>query len=139
MELFYIFILDENGLFHNDNGPATITIKNGELDNETYYIHNKLIKDISYSKGDMRYLCYYENGQPHKEDGPAVIYKNGIEYYLNGNDFNVVKYYKILMIIRKAKKIFLRPKKRKIYKERINSLFNSFPKDLNNYIIDFAY
>jgi len=34
--------------------------------------------------------CYYLNGKLHREDGPAVIYPNGIiEYFLNGKNITI--------------------------------------------------
>jgi len=54
-----IFYYDEDGKFHNLNGPA-----------------------IEYVDGSK---AYYVDGNLHRIDGPAVIYSDGeVEYWLNG-------------------------------------------------------
>lgn len=53
---------DEDGMYHNPNGPAVITVG-----------------------GEVHWM---KNGVSHREDGPAAMYPNGKkEWYLEGNKY----------------------------------------------------
>jgi len=72
---------DENGDFHNENGPAIIT-NNGEVDTT---------------------LCYYKHGKLHNLNGSAVYWgKNTsgldvVEYWIDGKQFSEEEYEKAVL------------------------------------------
>lgn len=69
--------------------------KNNKIKNVTYKLDIDKILDISYfNNGSIRSEAYYQNGDFHREDGPALIgyYQDGtpqlIEYWINGKKHN---------------------------------------------------
>jgi len=91
-----IEVRNEEGLFHNDNGPAEQSwYKNGQEKRRVYWI-----KDKTHNENGPAYQEWYENGQEssreywlnrklHNENGPArqIWHENGKEkcrvYFLN--------------------------------------------------------
>lgn len=92
--------LDDQGRFHNDNGPAVVEYKvhsNGDLvaEREIWFLHGirhrvggpaMTIYGGSYGVKEVR---FYENNQLHREYGPALITHNDDDtgedwYYIHG-------------------------------------------------------
>lgn len=81
-EVVFHYLLDHEGKYHCDDGPAIVYPDGREI----YYQHGLLHRldgpAATYQSGMQE---YYQNGRLHNEHGPAIIHKNGkVEYYING-------------------------------------------------------
>ena len=71
---------NENGHFHNENGPARISYnQNGNVRYKEWWINDKLHNENGhafieyYPNGNVAYKSWYINGEHHNENGPAII------------------------------------------------------------------
>jgi hypothetical protein len=81
------FYLDENQLYHREDGPAII---DGE-GNKYWYWRDKQHRDGDLPAVEMKdgTLGWFRHGQQHRETGPAVIHPDGREeYWLNGKQLS---------------------------------------------------
>lgn len=73
-----VFCVD--GKYHNEDGPAIITHKNGKIIQEEYCLNGHFHREngpafICYDlKGKVIREIYFSNGRVHREDGPADIH-----------------------------------------------------------------
>ena len=78
---------NENGHFHNENGPARISYnQNGNVKYKSWYINGQCHNENGpafieyYPNGNVEYKSWFINGKRHNENGPAYI-----EYDQSGN------------------------------------------------------
>ena len=85
----------KNGLLHNENGPAIISI-NKDHTKKTWYDNGKIhrigapaIEVWWGTNNELVYQEYYVENIRHREDGPAIIHPSGTEiYYIDGKLYN---------------------------------------------------
>jgi len=92
-------LYDEDGYFHNSNGPAMIDIDGGRY----WYRHGKLHREDGpasiYSSGLLK---YYIDDCLHRLDGPAVVYPDGTGDYWISNIRYTEEEYKMIVFFKKV-------------------------------------
>ena len=91
--------LNEDGLYHRENGPAKELIDGSK----EWWLNGKLHREDGPAvECPHGYNEWYLNGELHREDGPAMDYSNGFEkWYLNGIEYSKEEFNKKIAEINK--------------------------------------
>ena len=89
-EVYYI-----DGVLHREDGPAAIWFsESGDVIYEEYFINGVLHREggparTIISDDGSKTEVYFSGGKRHREDGAAVIGKDVLEYWYDGNKLSV--------------------------------------------------